>query len=241
MRSIFRNEIAKELPSREGAWIADIPAGGGVLWHGLEKEGGWRLVFVDIRTPAEKNGLFVQADCKAAFPFRSDTFSLLVSTEGIEHFSNPHHFASELFRILEPGGKLLISTPNIANLSSRLQFFLRGKYAGCTLIAKTVEDFSSTREYERFLCGEHVSPLSYAQLFFVLTKAGFRIFAQKGLAIKGRHYLLTPVAWAMQAMILLGVDRLLPEQARLRRVMARTDMLLGKHIWVSAVKPPSMK
>ena len=34
---------------------------------------------------------------------------------------------AELFRVLRPGGELLVSVPNLAHLQSRIQFLLRGR------------------------------------------------------------------------------------------------------------------
>ena len=45
-------------------------------------------------------------------PFKNNTFEGIVSTEVFEHVDNRKKFIKELFRVLKPGGKLLITAPN---------------------------------------------------------------------------------------------------------------------------------
>ena len=53
------------------------------------------------------------------FPFQDNHFDIVLFTEVIEHFSvDPMHAISEINRILKPGGKLLLSTPNICSWKS---------------------------------------------------------------------------------------------------------------------------
>jgi SAM-dependent methyltransferase len=45
-------------------------------------------------------------------PFADASFDVVVSFETIEHTADPAHFLDELWRVLRPGGPLIISTPN---------------------------------------------------------------------------------------------------------------------------------
>jgi 2-polyprenyl-3-methyl-5-hydroxy-6-metoxy-1,4-benzoquinol methylase len=45
-------------------------------------------------------------------PFRDNTFDYVVSSEVIEHTPAPYAALHELHRVLKPGGKLVLSTPN---------------------------------------------------------------------------------------------------------------------------------
>lgn len=58
-------------------------------------------------------------------PFAENAFDIVFSTEAIEHTAQPLAAASELYRVLKPGGRLVLSTPNLAwlwavRLSNRL-------------------------------------------------------------------------------------------------------------------------
>lgn len=45
-------------------------------------------------------------------PFAENTFDIVVSSEVIEHTPDPKRAISELFRVLKPGGTLVLSVPN---------------------------------------------------------------------------------------------------------------------------------
>jgi SAM-dependent methyltransferase len=44
-----------------------------------------------------------------ALPFAQEKFDLVICTQVFEYFSNPHIAAQEIFRVLKPGGSLLMS------------------------------------------------------------------------------------------------------------------------------------
>ena len=58
------------------------------------------------------------------FPFENDYFDLVYCGEIIEHLFNPDHLLDEVWRILKPGGKCIVTTPNLASWSNRLSLFL---------------------------------------------------------------------------------------------------------------------
>ena len=59
-------------------------------------------------------------------PYENVFFDLVVAGEIIEHIYDTQHLLLEVHRILKPGGKFLISTPNIASFGRRL-LLLTGK------------------------------------------------------------------------------------------------------------------
>ncbi len=46
-----------------------------------------------------------------SMPFRDDSLDCVISSEVIEHVTDPAGFVQELFRVLKPGGSLIITTP----------------------------------------------------------------------------------------------------------------------------------
>ena len=238
MRKEFLARIEKALNRFENKIIADIPSGDGSWWKGLAITRNNYVLLLDISPPEPTaNILSVCSNADTVLPLRSNSIDAFISIEGIEHLLSPHHFAGEIYRVLKPGGLLILTTPNISSLSSRIQFLLRGKYAGCTPITKSPDDFGNFDDYEEFRFKEHSSPMSLAQLLFVLSRSGFKIIETQGIVIKLSHFALLPFCWLLQFITYTGLKkRLSPDQARLRRTMNRQDMLLGKHIFIYATK-----
>ncbi len=59
-------------------------------------------------------------------PFPDESFDSVTAWEVFEHLENPFFAMREVWRVLRPGGRFLISVPNPAHLQSRLFFFLFG-------------------------------------------------------------------------------------------------------------------
>jgi SAM-dependent methyltransferase len=64
-----------------------------------------------------------------ALPYAEGEFDRALCLDVLEHltFDEQPRALAELFRVLEPGGRLLVSVPNLAHLQSRVQFLLRGR------------------------------------------------------------------------------------------------------------------
>lgn len=64
-----------------------------------------------------------------ALPFPDASFDRALCLDVLEHlaYEDQPRALAELFRVLRPGGELLVSVPNLAHLQSRVQFLLRGR------------------------------------------------------------------------------------------------------------------
>jgi SAM-dependent methyltransferase len=103
----------------------------------------------------------VTLNLHAPLPFQDATFDAVVGIEGIEHLENPYLPTREFFRVLRPGGLLILSTPNVLNLRSRMKFLAWG----------TMFWFDE-RSYRR---GFHINAIPVYELRHILTEAGFRL------------------------------------------------------------------
>ncbi len=57
------------------------------------------------------------------FPFGDGTFDAVMMNESIEHLAGPPlHCLREIRRVLKPGGRLYLTTPNVTYLANRLRF-----------------------------------------------------------------------------------------------------------------------
>jgi SAM-dependent methyltransferase len=56
------------------------------------------------------------------------TYDFIFAIEVIEHIENPRFFMREIYRLLKPGGKFVMTTPSCDSLTSRISFLLRGYF-----------------------------------------------------------------------------------------------------------------
>jgi len=59
--------------------------------------------------------LFLKWDLGRDLPIKDNWFDVITSYHVIEHLSNTDLYMKELYRVLKPGGYLLIATPNLAS------------------------------------------------------------------------------------------------------------------------------
>jgi len=96
-------------------------------------------------------------DLNEPLPFSDGSFDFVVMLEVIEHVVRAEAALGEVARVLSPGGRLLLTTPNHAFYKSRLRM-LKGRPLGME--------------------GDHVRFFVKAQLESLLAAAGFRIIAR---------------------------------------------------------------
>jgi ubiquinone/menaquinone biosynthesis C-methylase UbiE len=98
-------------------------------------------------------------------PFKDNTFDLVTCTEVVEHLEHYRETIREMYRVLKPSGVVVITTPNILNLKSRIRFFVFGFY---NLFGPI-----HTRESALHSAGGHINPVSYFYLAHSMLDAGF--------------------------------------------------------------------
>lgn len=54
------------------------------------------------------------------FPFAADSFDVVLLTDVIEHVFDTDALLSKIYRVLKKGGRLFITTPNVASLGRRI-------------------------------------------------------------------------------------------------------------------------
>ena len=93
-------------------------------------------------------------------------YDIGIIVELIEHIENPFHLIREFAGILNPGSMLIVTSPNILSLASRLRFFFTGCY-----------DYFRRPYNEYWLNMGHVNPINPLQLMYILRKNGFEDIA----------------------------------------------------------------
>jgi SAM-dependent methyltransferase len=67
---------------------------------------------------------FTQVDLEKALPYGDSEFDIVFAGEVIEHLADTDIFINEIKRVLKSGGKLVLTTPNVASLARRAMLLL---------------------------------------------------------------------------------------------------------------------
>jgi demethylmenaquinone methyltransferase/2-methoxy-6-polyprenyl-1,4-benzoquinol methylase len=124
------------IPPRDGQALLDLarlPTGGRLLDAAggtgriatiLEGQAAQRVVadasLGMLRRAAEKDGLHPACAYAEALPFPDSCFERVVMVDSLHHVSDQQHSANELWRVLKPGGILLIEEPDIRTIAAKL-------------------------------------------------------------------------------------------------------------------------
>lgn len=71
------------------------------------------------------NVKFVQQNVPPLDGFEDDSFDCAITFQVVEHIKDDHSFVKEIHRVLKPGGKLIITTPNIKMSITRNPWHIR--------------------------------------------------------------------------------------------------------------------
>lgn len=111
------------LKAQQGSRLLEVGFGNGATLARL-KALGWSVSGVEF-DPVSVNlalarGIDARLGTLEECKFDSASFDAVVSSHLIEHLPNPRGYLEECARILSPGGKLILTTPNAVSLGHRL-------------------------------------------------------------------------------------------------------------------------
>lgn len=189
--AVLRRVQALNLP--RGAKILDAPCGDGEVSIELARL-GFEISAVDMvdeLLPAARaalNGRFHLADMTRPLPWPDASFDLILCVEGIEHLEDAFAFLREMRRLIKPGGILIVTTPNILSLRSRMRFFASGFYN---------QDPRPLDESARHPL-HHIGLRTFPELRYALHTSGFKIVdvgATHTKSISYAYSILAPWMW----------------------------------------------
>jgi len=226
--AVFRRVLEFSLPS--GACILDAPCGAGALTMAL-CERGYKMFGADLDPAAAAllGDTFKTADLSRSLPWPDAFFDAALSVEGIEHLENRHEYVRELARVLKPGGTLVLTTPNIVSLRSRVRFRGSGFFH---------QDPRPLREAARHPL-HHIGLMTFPDLRYALHTSGFRIGDVGHTHIKSISYLyavLVPWAW-LYTTIAFRKERDSTQRAanrEIRRALFSRSLLFGENVMITA-------
>jgi SAM-dependent methyltransferase len=204
------------------AALLDPPAGGSVLDAGAGEgaftswlaERGYRVVAAGIEVHQYRfaGARYVQTNLDEGLPFRSGSLEGIIAIEVIEHLENPLRLFREAARCLADGGWIVVTTPNVQSISSRLSFLIRAHHL-----------YFGRRDYDG---NGHISPVGLDQIVAVAERTGLHVDAVtynlgKLPIPRVRHRVLLRHRWFKNAFwgdaLIVRLRKVKPPQTRIHR------------------------
>ncbi len=214
-----------------GARVLDAPCGAGALTRALARS-GLVAAGVDLQEQADEGpAMFSRADLERPLPFGDGEFDAAFSVEGIEHLENGFAFVRELHRVLKPAGRLVLTTPNITGIRSRLRFLGSGFHH---------HDPRPLNESARHPL-HHIGLRTFPEWRYALAVSGFRIDRVRHTHVKPVSLVYAPWAPFLAAYTTIAFRKEKdPEQRRrnveVRRALLSYSVLFGENLLIVADK-----
>lgn len=235
-QSLF-TRILNLLSEQPKGKILDLGCGAGHYAIELHKM-GFDVIAADVTTRFEHKDKiqFAQLDETKPLPFSDNTFDYVLFAEVVEHLRDPYRIIADINRVLKKGGSLVLSTPNILNMKSRMRYFFEGSYE--YFREPPVEHFEHNVKIGIDTSQVHVVPYRYHELEFLLKETGYEISQIATSIYEGKAYsFLVPI---MKFHAKLKEKRSLKkggiDYSRINRILLTPEMLFGRHLIVRATK-----
>jgi len=161
------NEMRKLISPNKQKVIVDI--GGGL--HSICKDMEFKKKIIIDGDASFKPDILMDLNNKVKL--KDNSVDIVIAGEILEHLINPFKFLLELRRILKKGGELILSTPNITCLKSRIKMIFGKLPTNCAKAFATKED-------TLFF---HKVDFNWESLKELVEKAGFKIIYKQNTGI----------------------------------------------------------
>ncbi len=171
-----RNRILSLAGDIKGKRVLDIGCAKGYLGAKFKEKGNY-VAGVEISEKAAKEAEKVLDrvyvfDLEKEWPseIMSEKFDLIIMAEVLEHVFDPKEILKNVNKILVPGGKIIITTPNFMIWLNRIKFIF-GRFA---YTDEGIFDFG------------HIRFFTYPYLKEVLAESGFKVDEEKHIIYPGK-------------------------------------------------------
>ncbi|MFH1691504.1 MAG: class I SAM-dependent methyltransferase [Candidatus Omnitrophota bacterium] len=176
---------------------------------------------------------FQECDVTKRLPFADSSFDYVLLAEVIEHLKNPYAVMQEIGRVLKKEGKLVISTPNVLNLKSRVRYLFEGCYE---FFREPL--LEQSRNPKEVIFNLHVIPWRYHELEYLLEDSGFSVEEISTSTYEGKEwFILVPLMWFQlnskqkRMKKKKGLD-----YSRINKILLSPEILFGRHLIITAKK-----
>lgn len=158
----YRAAVLAALKQSNPATVLDIACGSGWLYSALD--GSASVDGIDFyQNPPKGYRNFFVADINQGVPEDLPSYDAIVCCEAIAYLENPGLFLRSIHAHLNPGGLIVISSPNPNYAGARLHFLLRGSLPGFS-------HFVQNKAHEAHMPW---LALAWSQFWLLLGLAGF--------------------------------------------------------------------
>lgn len=125
-----RNKSIAHLFSQNES-VLDVGCGDGAVAEFLKKHYQSKVIGLDFSVTALKKAhsrgiSVILADVEKSLPINSNSIDLVFFGDVVEHIYSPDTALQEIHRVLKPGGKLIVSCPNMGYWRYRLYYLIHG-------------------------------------------------------------------------------------------------------------------
>lgn len=234
--TVIQSAVLKRLPTlglAPKSKVLDAPCGGTAALTLALRERGLNATGADIDPEAAiaLGNDFVKANLDGALPWPDQTFDLVISTEGIEHLENHYSFLREINRVLKPGGTLILTTPNITALRSRVRFF------GSGFFGRDARPLNETQRHPL----HHIGLATFSELRYELHVSGFQLKEVRHTHIKPISYfysMYVPWIW-LYTLLAFRKEKDSKQRKRnkeIRAALLSFSLLFGENLMLVAAK-----
>jgi len=233
--------------------VLDVPAGGAVQSRALAKL-GYRVFSIDLFAPQKQDRIagtsWICADANRALPFRDSAFDYVLSREGIEHLENQMGFLRNCARVLAPGGRIVLTTPNMMHLAARASGFLTGQRSLRRGLINEIQSPRGQKDGHGPAYHGHVFMVDYYRARYMMRVAGFdrlEVYTDRWSPTSVAMAPIVPILWlAMKFSVRASArnarrpgHRATPDDVtrEMFRHVLSPALLFGKRMIVVAEKP----
>lgn len=195
-------DAIRALPRYPDLRVLDLSCGRGEILASLQRDGcsvrGTHYRGDDYEIKSGKASFLGETipvdsavDLTRRLPYEDGSFDVVILSEVVEHLPTWIPVLHEAGRVLAEDGHLVLSTPNVHRLHSRLHFFFTGTHK---LIRERVGWHLAADD----LYAYHINPLDFPLAHTLLHQAGLRVKRLRFTRFKPQHawlLLLYPLFW----------------------------------------------
>ncbi len=161
-----------------GKKVVDLPAGEGQS-ASLLRDAGAEVYAYDLFPEGFKaDGVEChKADLMSDVPIADGFADMVLCQEGIEHLPNQYLALQQLSRILRPGGRLILTTPNYSNMRSRFSYLFSESEMYKLMPPNEIDSvwFSDSKSGDSDIYFGHVFSIGIQRLRLLALLAGLKI------------------------------------------------------------------